>query len=434
MEGGEEDPFGSLIKFCQPTSSQELKFQSCPFAREDETFPDALDSLGSSFSPSQTQSQPPGIVMVSLPDSEDDELPIDENAPTENEEFQTPPEDHHPSSSSSQGDPRRTPTLAVDERVDMERVTVDDGCRDEELGVENLKLSKSVEMEGGGDHGALEADCVQRDDEVAAELKKFGVYDDESEEPALKKIRVSAEDGDSMAIASAVVDDDYDEFINSDLDIEEGDEEIVPNEDIILIDVDSTEEESEDDNHDEVSKNGGKGCPDGKSNKELEDEMFKFGRSHGNVSKPREEEGVRLDNGGRSVLRNGYLALKESEQELRNNRGKVLGENGKEVSDCMNREDIDLFNYYGCGSDNGDHRWKEVVRRKRELPLSMREKGNDMGKKEKISNLDVKNLSWKELLDASAILLKKVDHASKDVDFLETAERRGMSFPQPRWI
>ncbi|CAI9095629.1 OLC1v1031618C1 [Oldenlandia corymbosa var. corymbosa] len=489
MEGGEEDPYGSLVNFCRPTSSQELKLESCPFARESEVFPDAVDSLGSPFSPGTTQSSPPGIVMVSLPDSEDEEWLTDENPPLENEDFQTPPEDQLLSQSSSQEEPRRNsnPMSTEDAKGEADRATAEDESRDDEPGVENLGFLKLGEMTRD-EIGASRGDLLERNDGFLVGLKEFGVSEGGCEGPALKKIRVAEEIGDStvhaqveVAIINEKVDNGDDEVVE--LDIDTSDDEMEHDENLILNAWHSVEE-SDDNSVDEVSSNNGEegiqndhemqaenATDDGGSrsddNNPVEEEegihLDIDGKSVSrngdlDVEELEEEEGIHLDNGDKSVSRNGDLDveeleedegvhldngdksvsrdgdsdMEELEEEVRNNRGQ-LRECRKEGLNSMNREDIEAFNYNGNGSsDNGNQRWKEVVRRRRELPRSMRENHNERGGRRDVDSLDLKNLSPKELLDALAFFLK-VEHDS-EVDFLETAKRRGMTFPQPRWI
>lgn len=506
--GEGEDPFDLLIKACQITSSQELKLQNCPFALESDNFPDAVDSLPSQFSPTPTPSEPPtGIIMVSPPetdsdeDEDADEASIDKSTPHENEEFQTPPEHHDPS---SQEDPQRLhkPSPAVDVEIegsdDLETVAIDDGCGKNEVNFdvgergENLGFVHTEELEGGAvGNGGFES-----------KFKKFRVFEGELDEPSSKKIRVSQENRNSETQTECVGeteitekggggDDDDEEEELICLDVDEVDEGMGEDEDKIVINVDSAEDESEVNvgigENGKMHKNG-EGVSDSESDSEREIENVYCGRS-GGVGNPGEEEGGDLDGGENSVMINGGLAVEGYEEGLRENgndevfgcgkmeesekfkckgsggvdnpgKGKGVGLDGGERNllingdwvveasegECRNdvndevrgnrkkasgyrgMEEIDKFRY------NGDEHRNKIVGRRRELPLSMRGKDDNTRGKERIGSVDVKNLSWKELLDAVAVVLGKMNDGNEDADFLEAAKRKGMTFPKPRWF
>ncbi|KAL3499724.1 hypothetical protein ACH5RR_038817 [Cinchona calisaya] len=532
MEGGEDDPLASLIiDLCQITPSQELKLQNCPFVRESDIFPYDVDSLPSQFSPTLTQPEAPGIVMVSPPDTDSDDgidgadSSNDRSTPRENEEFQTPPE-HHNLSSSSQEDlqpPTAKSIAAVDREIDgsddAETVAIEDCSGENEVNVGNLGISETEKLEGGDE--VLRADSCEGGNEVERiegfqnQSKRFRVFEGESDELLSKKIRVSEENLNSETKTVCLdeteitkkVDDLYDDEEEEELiylDVDQIDEGIGFDEGKTAVALDSAEEESE--VHDGVSDNGeiqknGGGVSDGESDCEGETKKVNYDRGGGVGNSKEEEEGVGLDGGGNSVGMNGGLVAERYEEGIRENgNDKVLrngeenfgcgsigetekfkfkdkarrgvdiypGEKGvgidggeksslingnlvveasevasgrkctaeirknsEEFLSCRNIDEIEQFKYKGGGDNGGDQCWKEVVQRRRELPLSLREKGNDVGEKRKV---DVKNLSWKELLDVVASVLGKANDESEDVDFLEAAKRKGMTFPQPRWI
>lgn len=166
MAEPKDDPYGGLIKFCQITSSQESKLQTCPFAKEFGSFPDFSDSLASS---SPETSQLDTIVMYSLPESDKANSSIDTSNSQENENFLTPPENHIPSSSSLQegrqplkpvtpGDTKGSDSVVAETMFDDDdddwmvnnEVSVNLGKGDKNLGfsgTENL-VSRNKDTEG----------------------------------------------------------------------------------------------------------------------------------------------------------------------------------------------------------------------------------------------------------------------------------------------
>lgn len=515
MEGrGEEDPFGSLIGLCQITSSQEQKLQSCPFALESENFPDAVDSLPSQYSPNPPSSEPPGIIMVSPPetdgeDGDDDKASIYDANPQENEEFQTPPEHHNLSSSSSQEDTQKlaTPRTTVDERVggsdDVGMAAIDAGCGENEANFvlgergENLGFLETEELEGE----------VQEIEGIESESKKSRGFEGELDEPVSKKCRVWEENWDSERQTVCIDETEMTEKVDGldeeelfYLDVDENDEGIGLDEDKIVIDLDSDEEsvgidgvrqnvemrknvegisDDQNDSEGEMEKlhfghgggvreqeeggdldngekyvmiNGGlvvegfeeghwengndelresgKGISGGKNIEEIE--KFKY-TSRSGVDNPGKEKSVGLDGGNKSSLVNGDLVVEEFEEGNRNNRSDEVQRSSEQVLACRNIGEIDQFRYHG-GDDDRNQCSKEIVQRRRELPFSLRGKDDDVGAKQRVGKLDMKNLPWMELLDSVAVILGKVNDVSEDVDFLEAAKRKGMTFPQPRWI
>ncbi|KAK9274944.1 hypothetical protein L1049_022200 [Liquidambar formosana] len=148
MDGHDGDPFASVAKLCHTSSSQEVLFQNCPFARQSEVFSD-----NDSDSPEDEEATPvesTGIVMVSLP-----ETPNDDNTP--HDEFQTPPEDSLLFSSEEQriatvdqdnhgfhdGDNHDDVNMAVDEGCTNGERTVDLG-KDSDLGFSGMKSIERI--------------------------------------------------------------------------------------------------------------------------------------------------------------------------------------------------------------------------------------------------------------------------------------------------
>ncbi|KAL3497576.1 hypothetical protein ACH5RR_040308 [Cinchona calisaya] len=412
--------------------------------------------------------------MVSLPKTDGDE----DSASVE--VFRTPPEHHWLSCSSSQEGFRQLPESisAADVEIEgsdgVEKVGIEDGCGKNEVNFDlgkrggNLGFSESEGLEGGDGvlDGKKESEKIEGFD---IELERFSVVEGESNEPVLKKIRVLEKK--TAFTGKREIIENVDDFVDDDYQLGEEEEEESKGNDGVTEngemqkngkgisdgenDTEGGMEKVEYCDHDEgvgldgcensVRLNGGlavEGYEEGIIGNEIhvvqkngkgvigfsdleEIEKFKY-NGNGGIDHPGVENG-----GTKSLLTNVDFAVEASvEERIRNNRNHEVWKNS---AICRNIEEIDQFKCKGSGH-GGDQSWKEVVRRRRELPISMRGKGNDAEGKERVGNVDVKNLSWKELLDALDVILGKVDDDSEDMDFLEVAKRRGITFPQPRWI
>lgn len=74
------------------------------------------------------------------------------------------------------------------------------------------------------------------------------------------------------------------------------------------------------------------------------------------------------------------------------------------------------------------------VKGRRELPLSIRGGDKNVGSLEEVGRRATNSGSFKDLVDAFSMVIGDVSADDQNAaDFLETAKRRGLSFPQPRW-
>ncbi|XP_022853128.1 uncharacterized protein LOC111374647 [Olea europaea var. sylvestris] len=393
MEGEKTDRFDSLIKLCQPTSSQEAELDDCPFGWivKSDRDPDLS-------SPSPSPTEPAGIVMVSGPDSG----PIDQRTPQDDAEleFQTPPEqqarfsseDHYvdagePPTAFDPGDSLRTVDLSEDTLV---------------VGADELRKNGVLEEE-------LDNDSV---------LKKKGVSEEDME---------LEWDGETMPIG---------ETEPTTVEVEGSNN--VHDTDVINMETEEIGEELTTVNLGEDSVE--KLCNENVVVGENADAQ-KTGETPGFTETPdllvagASEEFVRVskncDEGKTSEYRE-VVEVTESEKACNNTGG------DGDLCSFMNMEGIDEFKYVNDG----------VIERKRkervcgvdsrvggqyELPLSMKGKEQNIGSSEVVGNVGMINGFFDDLLEVLKPVVPKVDRDSEDVDFLEIAKRRGLTFPQPRW-
>ncbi|XP_057478544.1 uncharacterized protein LOC130765945 [Actinidia eriantha] len=160
----EDDPFGSLMKQCLPTSFQEDFLRTCPFARQSEVFSGDGNGDSPSLGPLGIPVSSTGIVMLSPP-----------------EDFLTPPEDSIPAPSDEQMPPppavivdalssRREAFAAIEICTDSER-SVDLGKDSDNLG---FSETNSTQMISGGDGFFVACEYFER------ELEKFVFFRRES--------------------------------------------------------------------------------------------------------------------------------------------------------------------------------------------------------------------------------------------------------------
>ncbi|CAI9771595.1 unnamed protein product [Fraxinus pennsylvanica] len=110
----------------------------------------------------------------------------------------------------------------------------------------------------------------------------------------------------------------------------------------------------------------------------------------------------------------------------------------EDLCSCMNMEGIDEFKYVNGGVI--ERKRKEKVcggdsraGRKYEFPLSMKGKKQNIGSREVVGNVGMNNGFFNDMLEVLKPVVPNVDRDSEDVDFLEIAKRRGLTFPRPRW-
>ncbi|KAL2489720.1 uncharacterized protein Fot_43012 [Forsythia ovata] len=412
MEAEKPNRFDSLIKHCRPTSSQEAKWESCPFDRIVDSEPDP-DLDFSSLSP--TPSDPTRIFMVSAPDSGS----IDQSTPQDDDEmeFHTPPEQHARSSSEDQnvnaGEPKAVDLGDSLRTVDLSEDTLVNG-------VNELRKNRILEEE-------LDNDSV-------------------SEKKVVSEEDVELEwDGETMPIGEtepAIIEVEGEKNVNDTEVINSETEEIGEELTTINLGDDSVEKMCKEDVA--VGKNGDAQKPrESKGFSETLklrvagaiEEIVRV-RKNCDLGKPSEPEEVvkASENGcmGRNSEHEDVVKISEGE--------KVCNETGgdKDLGICMNLEGINVFKYVNGGST--DRKQKErvcgvdgCVGGTCELPLSMKDKEKNNGSRKVVGNVGMENGFFNDLLEVLKPVVPNVDSDSEDVDFLEIAQRRGLTFPRPRW-
>ncbi|KAL2525211.1 Uncharacterized protein Adt_10265 [Abeliophyllum distichum] len=106
---------------------------------------------------------------------------------------------------------------------------------------------------------------------------------------------------------------------------------------------------------------------------------------------------------------------------------------------CLDRAknvaEVEKLKYVPSAADVGKRREDRVGRAgvsvggRRELPSLIKGTENNARGNEEAGNVETKN---EVLMNFLKVLIRDVDRDGKDVDFLETAKRRGLTFPQPR--
>ncbi|XP_034681008.1 uncharacterized protein LOC117910928 isoform X2 [Vitis riparia] len=156
------DLFQSLLEPCHISSSQEDLLRNCPFTRQSDDG-SGDDSPGSGGVPVESS----GIIMLSLPESTNDET-------TPQDEFQTPPEEVQPASSAEQRAPAfdRQNEVWVDDDKEGS-VAADVSCTD---GAATVELGKDSDLGFSGPTSAVKVVAVSNVDGVgASEVSESGV-------------------------------------------------------------------------------------------------------------------------------------------------------------------------------------------------------------------------------------------------------------------
>lgn len=236
MAEAKDDPYGWLIKLCQPTSSQELKLQTCSFAGEPDFPSDCFDSMATS-APGTSPLDTMRIVISSPPETDSQKSSsIDKGDTQENDNFLTPPESHIPSSSSSQEDRQRLKPATLGDAIGSDsvvaetmfdpddgrvanKVSINLGEGDRNLGFSDTGKTVSHAEDSDGQH-LDSANDVGEIGRFQGELKRFSTSNSELDEPMSKKIRVTEQSMDSE------INDKMNDDKIIDLDAEEIDEEI----------------------------------------------------------------------------------------------------------------------------------------------------------------------------------------------------------------
>lgn len=110
-------------------------------------------------------------------------------------------------------------------------------------------------------------------------------------------------------------------------------------------------------------------------------------------------------------------------------------QDGGRKTDGQRIEEIDEFWYTG----DADRRWKGRTGRaiggsgrRRELPISLKGKEKTVGGGNVMETVE-KKIGLLKFLDVLKVVVGDIDGGTEDVDFLETAKRRGLTFPKARW-
>ncbi|XP_073126748.1 uncharacterized protein [Henckelia pumila] len=385
MEEEEEDRFASIIKFCQPTVSQEGKLRNCPLARESENFLDSNpDPLLSS--PEATQSQPVGIVMVSVSDGSDKSA--DRNSHREDDAvFHTPPEEQNLEESSSDG----ARSVDLNARFGKQkRLRTSEREMDEELISEKIKAWE--ELNGDTEMIATELDGNDgvRNLPETVDLASTDSGDDSLEkiiEEVLEQRKLEETEGKGVV-----------EKIAQEFDAGNEKDELIAT---------CEYEENVKVHKDEMphknytaygtlgrSKAVGNGCV------EMRDSGVGGDQEFGNITKDEN-------------------AIKETREDA-----------GLRIA-SKNIEDIDKYRY--VGEDTAGPRNRRVgaiggVARKRELPRSMKGKEKEMGGGDVAANtVGTKTQLLKDFLNAFNLVVGDAGDGCEDTDFLEIAKSQDFS-------
>ncbi|KAG5592768.1 hypothetical protein H5410_043282 [Solanum commersonii] len=365
-----------LIKYCEPHSDAEEELLNCPFVYEYEDTPQSSPSVA------VTPSEPTGILMLSVPSTDTD----GQSSPPENEEFETPPEQNNSSQPyfSGSDDPKPSTSAGVDcqqnNNGDTEAVNhdnpevVDLGNDSDDLGFPNRR---EVDVQDTG----------------------------EFEEQLQKRYKVSEEDLDVTNSVQRIVKKEPIVIEINQTRTREVDTEVIGggierNADSSTVKMPERREEEEDGG--EMRDNGERGVDD---NETLN------GGGTGEMDCNGIKDGVR-ERGAASM----NLDVNEK---LNGVCTKEMHSNGITTSVCVDGG--------GAGCDKG----------RRELPLSMRGEDKSVGSFEEVGRRETTKGRFKDLVEAFSMIVGDVsgdDNNDKNgADFLETAKRRGLSFPRPRW-
>ncbi|KAM7491162.1 hypothetical protein LguiA_034083 [Lonicera macranthoides] len=458
----DEDPFASIVKQCLPTSSQQEKFRNTPFARESDLFPETEPSESSL--PDDSPVEPTGIVMVSLPETSDD----DNNTPRKDdvdEEFHTASER---SESLLAGSEEQGPVIVavdLDRKIDgsVEEI-VNECCADEEravdLGKDNDNLGSpepKSPVEVASDLGEENDSLGFRESKSPAEISGGDGEVDGVEEPSnvfesqLKKFSVFDETGvsEKLGVCDGNIDSDKPKMVEFETDpnengvtevsesgFEENCEGLVDWLNENTVDVVNVMPVNGHTQH--VCENAAKNIVDPDNSGVCEnaaknlDDLAKSGVCE-NAAKNIEDlakSGVcenatkNVDDLGKSGVRDN-AATKNIED---------LDKSGVCENATKNIEDLDKFKYAHSGSVDRCAKGRAGV--KRELPFSIRTKEKNMGGVLKSgSSNSVNDRILNDLFHVLKMVVTKFDdgYEDSDSDFFKTAKRRGLSFPRPRW-
>ncbi|KAL6349507.1 hypothetical protein AAG906_034164 [Vitis piasezkii] len=383
------DLFQSLLEPCHISSSQEDLLRNCPFTRQSDDG-SGDDSPGSGGVPVESS----GIIMLSLPESTNDET-------TPQDEFQTPPEEVQPASSAEQRAPAfdRQHEVWVDDDKEGS-VAADVSCTD---GAATVELGKDSDLGFSGPTSAVKVVAVSNVDGVgASEVSESGVEkcrvllrgsQEASAEPPSKKPNIYEENSGNLNINS--VSPGNCNTISPQNN--QGNEIMLIEDTLVKKKLCFPESEFED-----TGGVSGLGEDPMKTDSDVDvtkREGVENGKSNGDVS----EGDILQSIVGRDTIR-------------------------------KNIEDLEKFKYIIRSVRNGPPLpplLSEVPQARRELPLSICGPVEDAARDSVTGNRQQVTV-----VDVLKILCGECDwnpEETEETDILEIAKRRGMTFPRPRW-
>ncbi|MCD7466621.1 hypothetical protein HAX54_003468 [Datura stramonium] len=388
-----------LIKYCEPLPDDEEELQNCPFEYEYEDTPQSSPSVA------VTVSQPTGILMLSVSSTDSDE----QSSARENEEFETPPEQNNSSQPYFSGSDEQKPSTSAG--VDFQHNNGD---------TDSVNHDNMVAVDLGNDSNDL-GFSDRRDIDLP--------YIAEFEEQLRKRYRVSREDLDVKTSAPTIVKKEpivveIDQTQEVDTEVIECEENFKVCECRVERNADSStvkmsERGCEEGDGGELPENGERGSDD---NEKLNDNGERGADDNEKLNGVGTGEmhlnGIKDDDGDKGVV---SMNLDENEK-LNGVCVKEMHSNGGTAS-----VDVDVV---VCVNGGGAGR----VEGRRELPLSIRGGDKNVGPLEEVGRRATKNGKFKDLVEAFSMVVGDVSGDDNNAaDFLETARRRGLSFPQPRW-
>ncbi|KAL2239150.1 UNVERIFIED_CONTAM: hypothetical protein Sindi_0556200 [Sesamum indicum] len=399
----QEDAFATIVKLCKPTTSQEAKFRDFPFVRESEDFAESNPGPYSS-SPDPTPSEAPGILMVSPPNSANSI-----NQQVEDEAvYHTPPE-HHVSNLYSSEDQNLDDlcaeglrTVHAGDRSDRQRkIRVLEGQSDDEFESKRIRIQRE-ELDGETvPVGETEAIVVDNQGNVAISDTKVIVLD------SADSLDTISEDG--VEVSTVDVVQSIGEFMKDgmpEVDAIDGNHEL------------GEKCKSMKDFHVNKGENSNENSNLSGSldSSKIEEEIVKLKciLEYG-CTKRRQASGV-------GVTEEVVKVAEEGKMPKHGN-----GDGGPRTHP-KRTEEIDDFHYIDGGDgemrQNGTTGGDSSAGR-RQLPASMKEKEKNVRAGERKSGL-------LEFLHVLKVVVEDMD-GGEDVNFLETAKRRGLVLPRARW-
>ncbi|KAJ8526715.1 hypothetical protein K7X08_029192 [Anisodus acutangulus] len=463
-----------LTKYCEPIAEEEL--QNCPFEYEYDNSPISSPSVA------VTPSQPTGILMLSLPSSDSD----DQSSGHENEEFETPPEQNNSSQPyfSGSDDQKPSTSATVDSQHNNGDTSIDAVNRDKteavDLGNDSDDLGFSNRREiDVRDIGELEEQLRKRyriskedldvkKEPIVIEIDETQTQDVDTEVIECEEsIKVNEQRiGRNADNSSVKMSDRSDEEGDGGELRENGERGVERNADSSTVKM--SERGKSKGNGGEVRENGERGVErneysstvkysergeeEGDGGEVLENGEKGAGGneklngvSTGEMHLNGIKYGVRDGDGERGVVsmtldekENGGCA-KEMHSTGITRSGVDVDGGGGGAGSVEGRRELPLSMR---GGDKNVGLVEEVdggggagsVEGRRELPLSMRGDKN-VGLVEEVGRrATTENGSFKDLMEAFSVVVGDLRSDDKnDADFFETAKRRGLTFPRPRW-